>query len=91
MMLSAFLIVPSLCAMTNTVRSFPRRSNASCTEFSVIVSNAEVASSRITIGGFFSKHRAIAVRCFSPPESFKPRSPTMVSHPSGSDSINFVS
>mmetsp|Transcript_19723 Transcript_19723/g.29272 ORF Transcript_19723/g.29272 Transcript_19723/m.29272 type:complete len:122 (-) Transcript_19723:2375-2740(-) len=89
-MLSAFLIVPSRWAITRTVRSVPRRSRASCTEFSVMVSRAEVASSRMTMGGFLSKHRAIAVRCFSPPESFKPRSPTMLSHPSGNDSTNFV-
>jgi hypothetical protein len=30
-------------------------------------------------GGFFSSARAIATRCFSPPESFRPRSPTRVS------------
>ena len=28
---------------------------------------------------FFNNVRAMATRCFSPPESFKPRSPTMVS------------
>ena len=37
------------------------------------------ASSRIRIGGDFSKVRAMATRCFSPPESFRPRSPTSVS------------
>jgi len=35
-------------------------------ECSVIVSSADVASSRTTIGGFFNKHLAIAILCFSP-------------------------
>ena len=42
-------------------------------------SSADVASSKIRIGGFFSSVRAMATRCFSPPDSFRPRSPTMVS------------
>jgi hypothetical protein len=42
-------------------------------------SSAEVASSNSRIGGFFSSVRAIATRCFSPPDSFSPRSPTGVS------------
>ena len=46
---------------------------------SLAESSAEVASSKIRIGGFFSSVRAIATRCFSPPLSFSPRSPTMVS------------
>ena len=32
---------------------------------------------RIRIGGFFSSVRAMATRCFSPPESLSPRSPTI--------------
>mmetsp|Transcript_21227 Transcript_21227/g.35124 ORF Transcript_21227/g.35124 Transcript_21227/m.35124 type:complete len:105 (-) Transcript_21227:1081-1395(-) len=83
--LSAFRMVPSRCAMTNTVRSLPNRSNASCTLASVIVSRALVASSNSTNGGSLSKHRAMAVRCFSPPLNFIPRSPTIVSHPSSRD------
>ena len=39
-------------------------------------SRAEVASSKIRIGGFFRKIRAIATRCFCPPERSVPRSPT---------------
>ena len=35
------------------------------------------------MGGFFRKIRAIASRCFCPPESFTPRSPTGVSSPCG--------
>jgi hypothetical protein len=44
----------------------------------VWVSSAEVASSNNRIGGDFRIVRAIATRCFSPPDSFKPRSPTRV-------------
>lgn len=39
-------------------------------------------SSRRTIWGLLSIVRAIATRCFSPPDSLKPRSPTIVSYPS---------
>ena len=46
---------------------------------SVRVSSAEVASSKIRIAGPSGSTRAIATRCFSPPESLRPRSPTMVS------------
>ncbi len=42
-------------------------------------SSAEVASSKIMILGFLRIARAIATRCFSPPESFRPRSPTRAS------------
>ena len=43
---------------------------------SVIESSDEVASSYINMGGFFKIALAIAILCFSPPDSFKPRSPT---------------
>ncbi len=46
---------------------------------SVRLSSALVASSRIRIGGFLSRVRAMATRCFSPPDSLRPRSPTRVS------------
>ena len=42
-----------------------------------------VASSRITTAGSFRITRAIATRCFSPPDRRYPRSPTTVSNPSG--------
>mmetsp|Transcript_29542 Transcript_29542/g.35964 ORF Transcript_29542/g.35964 Transcript_29542/m.35964 type:complete len:156 (-) Transcript_29542:552-1019(-) len=82
MILSALRMVPSRWAMTRHVRSFPNLSSASWTDFSVTVSRADVASSRMTMGGFLSKHLAMATRCFSPPLNFKPRSPTKVSQPS---------
>ena len=40
-----------------------------------------VASSKITIGAFFKIALAIAIRCFSPPESRLPASPAGVSYP----------
>ncbi|CFN99943.1 Protein of uncharacterised function (DUF1602) [Bordetella pertussis] len=45
---------------------------------SVCVSRALVASSNRKMDGFLSSVRAMATRCFSPPDSFRPRSPTMV-------------
>ena len=50
---------------------------------SVSVSTEAVASSKIKIGGSFKSVRAMAIRCFSPPESFTPRSPIRVSYPLG--------
>ena len=55
----------------------------SCTSDSVTESNAEVASSSTTTGGFLRRQRAMEMRCFSPPDSFSPRSPTTVFHCSG--------
>ena len=40
-----------------------------------------LTSSRSTSGGFFNSVLAMATRCFSPPLSFRPRSPTTVSYP----------
>lgn len=40
------------------------------------LSRALVASSSRTMGGSLRRHRAMATRCFSPPESFSPLSPT---------------
>ena len=41
-----------------------------------LVIQRTVASSKIIIGGFFKKTRAMLILCFCPPESFTPRSPT---------------
>ena len=46
-------------------------------------SRADVASSKISSAGSFSRALAMEIRCFSPPESFRPRLPTIVSRPSG--------
>mmetsp|Transcript_15048 Transcript_15048/g.34740 ORF Transcript_15048/g.34740 Transcript_15048/m.34740 type:complete len:100 (-) Transcript_15048:659-958(-) len=80
---SACWMVPSRWAITRTVRCSPSLFSAFCTLRSVRESRALVASSRSTMGGSLSKHRAIATRCFSPPDSLRPRSPTTVSQPSG--------
>mmetsp|Transcript_32094 Transcript_32094/g.52084 ORF Transcript_32094/g.52084 Transcript_32094/m.52084 type:complete len:182 (-) Transcript_32094:148-693(-) len=85
---SARRMVDSRWAITSVVRSRRSPASASCTESSVLVSSAEVASSRRTTGGSFRRQRAIATRCFSPPLSLSPRSPTLVSQPSGSDLMN---
>mmetsp|Transcript_7731 Transcript_7731/g.13720 ORF Transcript_7731/g.13720 Transcript_7731/m.13720 type:complete len:81 (+) Transcript_7731:491-733(+) len=46
-------------------------------------SRALVASSKRRIPGFRTRARAMATRCFCPPESCAPRSPTSVSYPRG--------
>lgn len=45
-------------------------------------------SSRIKISGFLTKARAMAIRCFCPPDNCVPRAPTEVSRPSGRVPIN---
>ena len=54
---------------------------------SVGPSRALVASSRISTRGLASSARAIPTRWRSPPESFRPRSPTMVDMPFGRPSM----
>ena len=44
--------------------------------FSVTESREDVASSKTRMGELFKIARAIATRCFSPPESLRPLSPT---------------
>ena len=65
--------------MTSVVRPTAMRSSSAWIAFSDFESSADVASSKIRMAGFFSSARAIATRCFSPPDSFSPRSPTSVS------------
>ena len=55
-------------------------SNADCTIDSLSVSRAEVASSKRRILGFLTRALAMAIRCFCPPLSCAPRSPTKVSY-----------
>ena len=71
----------------STVRPLARRRIASPITASVMLSSAEVISSRSRIGLSFKKARAMATRCFSPPESAFPPGPTWVSSPAGSLSI----
>jgi len=63
--LSAFCIVESLCAITIEVLHFTSLSSAFCTNFSVLLSSALVASSKIRILGFFKNNLAILSLCFS--------------------------
>lgn len=77
------LIVDNRWAIAIVVRVFMSLSNASCTRRSDSVSRAEVASSRIRIGGFFKIARAMLIRWRCPPESLLPRSPILVLYPSG--------
>ena len=67
-MRSALRIVDRRWAMTIAVR--PRRavSNAACTCASLSLSRWLVASSRIITSGSLSSSRAMAMRCFSPPD-----------------------
>jgi hypothetical protein len=88
MMTSAFSMVDSRCAITSVVRPFMTRSSAAWMWRSDSVSSADVASSRIRIGASFSSARAIARRWRWPPDSSTPFSPTRVSKPCGSCSMN---
>ncbi len=84
---SALTIVDSLWAITRVVRFLATSSRAAWISRSVLISSADVASSSTSILGFFSTVRAIATRCFSPPDSFSPLSPTRVSYPCGREVI----
>ena len=77
-MISAFLTVESLCAITITVLSFLRISRDLWMAASVSLSTDEVASSKIRISGFLRIALAIDILCLCPPESFWPLSPTIV-------------
>mmetsp|Transcript_12324 Transcript_12324/g.29865 ORF Transcript_12324/g.29865 Transcript_12324/m.29865 type:complete len:153 (-) Transcript_12324:467-925(-) len=89
MILSAPRTVVSRCAMTIVVRRLPATSwsSACCTSRSFSVSRAEVASSRMRMGGLRSAARAIATRCFCPPLNLLFLPPTMVSYPSGKEQM----
>ena len=68
-MTSAAWMVESRWAMAIVVRPAISGSSASCTSRSLVVSSAEVASSRMRMRGSLRIARAMASRCFSPPES----------------------
>mmetsp|Transcript_30852 Transcript_30852/g.48349 ORF Transcript_30852/g.48349 Transcript_30852/m.48349 type:complete len:166 (-) Transcript_30852:2198-2695(-) len=88
--LSAFLIVDNLWAITMVVRFVfcINSSRAACTMRSDSLSRALVASSSRRMLGFLIIARAIAMRCFCPPESLPPFSPTSVLYLSLKDSMN---
>ena len=79
MILLASRIVLKRCAIVITVRPFISLSRRSITSFSDSVSRAAVGSSKIKIGLFRTRARAIPMRCLWPPDSVSPLSPTMVS------------
>mmetsp|Transcript_100376 Transcript_100376/g.288365 ORF Transcript_100376/g.288365 Transcript_100376/m.288365 type:complete len:131 (+) Transcript_100376:2477-2869(+) len=87
-----FLMVDSRWAMVMVVRpssvELCNASRAACTLFSDSLSKAEVASSSNSSCGFFASARAIATRCFCPPDSWPPPMPTKVSSFSGKVSMN---
>ena len=57
--------------MTSVVLSCATLRSSAWMARSLAESSAEVASSKIRIGGFFSSVRAIATRCFSPPDELE--------------------
>mmetsp|Transcript_100729 Transcript_100729/g.260215 ORF Transcript_100729/g.260215 Transcript_100729/m.260215 type:complete len:90 (+) Transcript_100729:418-687(+) len=75
-----FLTVLRRCAMMMTVMlpAVIIPSMADCTCRSDSASRALVASSRSRIFGCLTSARAMAMRCFWPPDSCTPRSPTSV-------------
>mmetsp|Transcript_12835 Transcript_12835/g.21024 ORF Transcript_12835/g.21024 Transcript_12835/m.21024 type:complete len:157 (-) Transcript_12835:1488-1958(-) len=77
-----FRMVVSRCATVMVVnRALPcRPSSASWTCRSLSLSRALVASSSSKILGSLTRARAIAIRCFWPPLSCTPPSPTSVSY-----------
>mmetsp|Transcript_52630 Transcript_52630/g.140048 ORF Transcript_52630/g.140048 Transcript_52630/m.140048 type:complete len:132 (-) Transcript_52630:166-561(-) len=81
-MASAARIVERRWATQTVVRSVISRSMASCTTCSDSASSADVASSSSSTRGSTSSARAMAMRCFCPPDSCTPRSPTIVPKPS---------
>mmetsp|Transcript_2915 Transcript_2915/g.7591 ORF Transcript_2915/g.7591 Transcript_2915/m.7591 type:complete len:81 (-) Transcript_2915:1857-2099(-) len=79
-MVSAPRMVESRCAMVKVVCFILLiiASSAACTTFSLVLSSALVASSSSMMLGFLMMARAMAMRCFCPPESLPPPSPTWV-------------
>ena len=75
-------------ATNNTVRSAITDRSASCTDCSVRVSSADVASSSTRTRGSVMSARARASRWRCPPDSVRPCSPTTVSYPLGSSMMN---
>mmetsp|Transcript_46386 Transcript_46386/g.123230 ORF Transcript_46386/g.123230 Transcript_46386/m.123230 type:complete len:95 (+) Transcript_46386:314-598(+) len=71
--------------MTSVVTCCVDDSDVSCciTSASVLESSDAVPSSTRSTDGLRRNALAMATRCFSPPDNFKPRSPTTVSRPSG--------
>eukprot|EP00982_Pelagococcus_subviridis_P016651 31490-Pelagococcus_subviridis.AAC.11 len=77
-MASASITVLVRCAMISVVLPALAASIARRTPRSLARSNALVASSSNRTDGFIRIARAIAMRCFWPPDSATPRSPQRV-------------
>mmetsp|Transcript_37818 Transcript_37818/g.78794 ORF Transcript_37818/g.78794 Transcript_37818/m.78794 type:complete len:139 (-) Transcript_37818:426-842(-) len=69
------------CAMMKVVLPLISSSRACCTMCSFSLSKALVASSKTSILGFRMIARAMATRCFCPPDIRAARSPGWVSYP----------
>src|SRR6266704_2151540 len=80
---SASFTVVKRCATRMVVRSRKKPRSWSRMVRSVSASTLESASSRTSTRGAAASTRASATRCFCPPESVTPRSPTIVSRPWG--------
>ena len=76
---AAAWIVESRCATAMVVRPLTSSFSAAWIRRSDAVSSAEVASSSTSTCGSWRSTRAMAMRWRSPPDSRKPRSPTVVS------------
>ena len=72
---SAFFIVDNLWATTKFVLSLLNSSKDAWISLSVTLSKADVASSKIIIGGFLRNILAIETLCFWPPDNLTPLSP----------------
>ena len=71
------MIVLKRCAIITVVTFLSEIwSKAFCTSFSDLLSNADVASSKINIFGSHNIARAIAILCFWPPDNLLPLIPT---------------
>ena len=76
------------CATTTRVGRWGMDSNAFWMRVSVSTSTALVLSSRIRMAGRAASARAMAMRCFCPPERLAPRSSTRDSYPWGCRRMN---
>mmetsp|Transcript_52270 Transcript_52270/g.138836 ORF Transcript_52270/g.138836 Transcript_52270/m.138836 type:complete len:104 (-) Transcript_52270:644-955(-) len=79
-MTSEWRMVDRRCATVTVVRRCfaISSSSAACTMRSLSLSSADVASSSSSTDGLRTIARAIATRCFCPPDSLPPRIPTSV-------------
>ena len=88
--LSALIIVESLCAITSVVLFLVRINIAFWTFCSETASRDEVASSKRINGVSFKIALAIEILCFCPPDNLMPFSPIIVSNDCGNFSIKSV-